>query len=123
MTTKLMMPALLLTTVALLAMTSAAHATGWYLLMPLMTTDGRAYPAPLSSWTHYASYATASECEQARVDYQTVAANSSAWADLTRRRALEGLQTESQAIAILSGQLSQCVATDDPRLAGREILP
>jgi hypothetical protein len=84
---------------------------GWYLMVPPLT--GRPAPddlnldAPLGRWTVYEAFDRAAECEEAKV------------------RADENLLAADQAghprPAWAHGQItmSQCIASDDPRLKER----
>ena len=81
---------------AILALTG-----GWYLLVPNMNN----LDAPLSSRLLFASYDTAKECEDAKLRLgKTIKAGSS-------KTNGTGKMTPDQLAA------SDCIATDDPRLA------
>ena len=105
---------------------------GWYLISPPLTKDpinpvtGTGWPAtdaPLSKWTILDSYDSAADCgiERDKDRMQDVQGlqkidNEGHWS-LSR----SGHRDPNYAVAVaqmLAGTEAECIATDDPRLAG-----
>jgi len=75
----------------------------WYLTTPPISLKGADGSAPLSSWHIEAAYDNAGECDSAQVRSQKVAKKSDL-PDTVKRPLIQAMD------------LSQCVASDDPRL-------
>jgi hypothetical protein len=73
---------------------------GWYLMIPVVK-NGKLLPLPVQDWAHVASFDTAKECEDGA--YQRI--------DLLKERG-------SDPSMINAARTFECIASDDPRLAG-----
>jgi hypothetical protein len=80
---------------------AALALVGWYLLVPV--GDGS---QPFRDWSHVGSYDTAKECEDAQLEFVNGAKGPHfvQHGTMTRERVIEGFT------------LSECIASDDPRL-------
>ena len=84
--------------------TAALALVGWYLLTPRLGPDGKLQTdAPYARWYYNGSYDTAAQCEDER---DTLATTTKVQGTVEERRKFHKAFAESQ-----------CISTDDPRLA------
>jgi hypothetical protein len=85
---------------------------GWYLMVPPFPKSGHRYEpdpsVPLSQWSRRASFDSVAECE----------AHKTKWLDSLKKNTEDVSPAEAQAIA-KAVLLSECIATDDPRLKSK----
>jgi hypothetical protein len=101
---------------------AAVALVGWYLMVPPLLPPSASRDrwavnsgAPLGQWETLSSHDTADACTSAAVEYRT-------YIQTQRRKNLAKYHVQPRdedgnvAAADLANSLSQCVATDDPRL-------
>jgi hypothetical protein len=101
---------------------AALALVGWYLMVPPVTPEGLTDPnatlvngkAPISQWIIFRAYDSADQCQQERRSGQLALVDAiRANPELLIDRAQFGLK----AMDLLKRGASQCIASDDPRLA------
>lgn len=87
---------------------AALTLVGWYLMLPPMINGQPATNEPLSTWTIWHAFDTATDCEANR-DFKAK----------QMRELFKKNSADADKWGTLFGVDSQCVASDDPRLKGK----
>ena len=84
---------------------------GWYLMVPPITPDNRKFDvsAPMSGWTLLTSTDTAALCAEIKSKWSN-GESGVVWVN-------HHYPPEARETALLALHASECIATDDPRLA------